>query len=255
MTSGLWEPPCQKGTGRGETISPRLVILFFYTFSPAFSIVSMEIPYPFVASKAAHGSRPPPAFRFEEWDCRSCLARCRQRRRSVRVRDGDHHFPTVRGIWEPFQNFNGILPHLVPGHIGPDRCRSLHGIAHRQSLARHKVQSGRSVPKCRSRCWRTGAKVAGQVKIAPQLPGAAAAPLLHRLHGGGQDGAAAKGIRAMVSPSVIPCPSAPKSPVADRNRSRCRCPPCCPGSTRRCSRCPVHSVPAPQRGSAGCPAV
>ena len=112
----------------------------------------------------------------------------------VRVRDGDHHFPTVRGIWEPFQNFNGILPHLVPGHIGPDRCRSLHGIAHRQSLARRKG----AVRRKRAENAAVGigaqrAKVAGQVKIAPQFPGTAAAPLLHRLHGGGQDGAAAEG--------------------------------------------------------------
>ena len=112
----------------------------------------------------------------------------------VRIRDGDHHFPAVRGVWEPFQNFNGILPHLVPGHIGPDRCRSLHGIAHRQSLTRRKG----AVRRKRAENAAVGigaqrAKVAGQVKIAPQLPGTAAAPLLHRLHGGGQDGAAAEG--------------------------------------------------------------
>lgn len=45
-------------------ISPRLVILFFYTFSPAFSIVSMEIPYPFVASESSTWVTAPTSFPF-----------------------------------------------------------------------------------------------------------------------------------------------------------------------------------------------
>ena len=54
----------KKEQGGEKSFLPASSFYFFYTFSPAFSIVSMEIPYPFVASESSTWVTAPTSFPF-----------------------------------------------------------------------------------------------------------------------------------------------------------------------------------------------